>query len=179
MGLLLVLRDVAIAAFDAMRGQRSCRYEHRIDIAASRETVWALLMAADVTFNGVYPLRIVTDAVPGRRGVLRMQILAADTRIVMLERVVEERDRRAVLYIILTAETDPMLVDGEDDYFAFVLEDIAGGTHFMISRKVTVKNHLRRLTVPAAVRSGAARLKRKAEEMERDMQAGSAEPGSR
>lgn len=178
MGALLLLRDVARASVDAIRGQRRCRYEHSVDIAASRETVWALLKAADVTFDGVFPVRIVTDAVPGRPGVLRMQILARDTRLVMLARVMDEREGHAILFQILADDIDPVLLDGEDDYLGYVLDDVAGGSRLTITRELTVTDNLRRLTVPVAIRSGAARLKRKAEQMAQGKAAASAEPES-
>ena len=174
--MLLLRRDVVVACVDALLGRRRRRYEHSVDIAAPREVVWTLLMAADVTFEGVIPIRVITDAVPGRPGVLRMQIVVGESRRVMLARIVDEREGRAVLYEILSDGTDPVLLDGEDDYLGYVLDDLADGTRLTITREVTVTSRVGRLTVPIAIRSGAQRMKREAEQLAQEVRTGSTEP---
>lgn len=160
---MLFLRDLAIAAVDALMGRQRRRYEHCIDIRAPRSLVWSMLTAPDITFEGAIPVRIVTDAVAGRPGVLRMRIMTGDARLVMLVRVADERHERGVVYELLPDGTDAVLLDGEDDYLSYVADDITGGTRLTMMRELTVTSRFGRLTVPLGLRAGARRLKRKAE----------------
>ena len=161
---MLFLRDLAVAAADAVMGRRRRRYEHWIDIRAPRSLVWSMLTAPDITFEGAIPIRIVTEAVAGRPGVLRMRILTGDTQLVMLVRIAEERSERGVIYELLPDGTDAVLLDGEDDYLGYVADDISGGTRLTMTRELTVTSRFGRLTVPLGLRAGAKRLKRKAEQ---------------
>jgi hypothetical protein len=160
---LLLLRDLAIAAADALMGRQRRRYEHWVDIKAPRPLVWSMLSAPDITFEGAIPIRIVTEAVAGRPGVLRMRIMTGDMSAVMLVRVADERAERAVLYELLPHGTDAVLLDGEDDYLGYVADDVPGGTRLTMTRELTVTSRFGRLTVPLGLRAGAKRLKHKCE----------------
>lgn len=160
---MLFLRDLAIAAVDALMGRQRRRYEHWIDIRAPRSLVWSMLMAPDITFEGAIPIRIVTEAVAGRPGVLRMRVLTGNTQLVMLVRIAEEQPERGIIYQLLPDGTDAVLLDGEDDYLSYVADDITGGTRLTMTRELTVTSRFGRLTVPLGLRAGAKRLKRKAE----------------
>lgn len=167
MGILLLLRDVAVATYDWLMGERRRRYEYAVDVRAPRETVWALLKARDVTFPGMLPLRLVTDRVAGRPDLHRLQIYSGDAVITMMTRLVDERPGQGILFQVLPDGTDPVLVDGEDDYIGYVIADMKGGTRLTITRELTVTSRLGRLTVPLGLRAGALRAKRRAEEIAR------------
>ena len=86
-------------------------------------------------------------------------------RLQMLTRIVDERPGQAILYQLLPEETDPALIEGDDDYIGFVLIDTPEGTRLDLIRETSPKHWLSRLTVPMGLRSGARRYKRKAEAM--------------
>ena len=167
MGILLLVRDIAVATYDWLMGERRRRYEHAVDIRAPRETVWALLKARDVTFPGMLPLRLVTDRVAGRPELHRLQIHSGDAVITMLTRLVDERPGQGMLFQVLPDGTDPVLVDGQDDYIGYVVADVNGGTRLTVTRELTVTSRLGRVTVPLGLRAGASRAKRRAEEIAR------------
>jgi hypothetical protein len=165
MGLLLLLRDLVVALIDVCRGTLRRRYDSAIDIRAPRRVVWELLKARDVDFDGYVPLRVVAQPLPGRPGLDRVSIIAGATRLVMTTRIVEERPGEAILYELLSEGTDPALVEGDDDYIAFLLSDVGSKTRLELVRETTPRHLLSRLTVPLGLRSGARRYKRKAEAM--------------
>lgn len=167
MGLAPLLRDIGVALWDVAMGERRRRYEHAVDIAAPRATVWALLRARDVSFTGLMPVRILSESVLGRPDILHLRIFAGEVTLAMTTRIVDERPERGLLLQVLPDGTDPVLVDGEDDYIGYVVDDVAGGTRLTVTRELTVTSRFGRLTVPLGVRAGAVRAKRKAEEIAR------------
>jgi hypothetical protein len=176
MGLLLLLRDLLVAVLDLARGGGRRRYEHVVSIAAPREVVWAMLKARDIVFDGLVPLRILGEPVPGRPDCERVRILAGTTELVMLTRIVDERPGLAILYEVLPEGTEPALVEGEDDYIGFVLTETRRGTRLDMTRETTPKRWISRLTIPIGLRSGAGRYRRKAEARAREAAAGAGAP---
>lgn len=171
MGLLLFCRDLIVALFDLASGRSRRRYEHSVEIAAPRSVVWDMLKARDIQFDGVFPLRVVGEPVPGRPGLERVHILAGTTELVMLTRIVDERAGQAILYQLLPDGTDAALVEGDDDFIGFVLQETAAGTRLDLTRETTPRRSISRITVPLGLRSGGRRYKRKAEQMARDIAA--------
>lgn len=167
MALLLLLRDISVALYDWAMGERRRRYEHAIDIAAPRDTVWALLRARDVSFGGVFPVRILTEPLAGRPDLLRLRIFAGESTIAMMTRLVDERPGQAILFEVLADGTDAVLVDGEEDFIGYVVMERGSGTRLTITRELTVTSRFGRITVPLGIRAGALRAKRKAEEIAR------------
>lgn len=176
MSLILLLRDLIVALFDIVSGRARRRYEHSIDIRASRSVVWDMLKARDIVFDGLFPLRVVGEPVPGRPGLERVHILAGATELVMLTRIVDERPGRAILYQLLPEGTDAALIEGDDDFIGFVLQETANGTRLDLTRETTPRRSISRITVPLGLRSGGRRYQRKAEQMARDIAA--AGPGA-
>jgi hypothetical protein len=177
MRLLHIGRDVLVALADTMGGRNRRRYEHWIDIRAPREIVWSMLKSRDLAFEGTLPLRIVGRAVPGRPGVEHVDIQAGNTRLQMLTRIVDERPGTAILYELLPEGTDPVLIEGDDDFIGFVLTDTAKGTRLDLTRETSPRHWISRLTIPMGLRSGARRYKRKAEAMLREIMDRAPEPG--
>lgn len=165
MALILFWRDVFIALFDFARGHRRRRYEHWVDIAAPRHVVWSMLKARNIAFDGVFPLRVVAEPVAGRPGFERVHILAGSAELVMLTRIVDERPGEAILYQILPEGTDAALIEGDDDFVGFVLQETASGTRLDLTREASPRRAISRLTIPLGLRSGARRYKRKAEQL--------------
>ncbi|MDX2154891.1 MAG: hypothetical protein SFW09_00145 [Hyphomicrobiaceae bacterium] len=165
MGLLLFLRDIVVALVDLATGRRRRRYEHVIDILAPRDIVWQMLKARDIVFDGLVPLRIQGEPVPGRPDCERVHILAGTTELIMLTRIVDERPGQAILYEILPDGTAPALIEGSDDYVGFVLADGARGTRLDLVRETSPARWISRVTIPVGLRSGGRRYKRKAEQM--------------
>ncbi len=169
MGLILLLRDIALALLDALCGQPRRRYEHAVFIRAPARVVWDMLKSRDIQFQGRFPLRVVAEPVAGRPGVERVHILAGKISLTMMTRIVEERADRAILYLILPEGTDPALIEGYDDYVGFVLVEQPTGTRLDLVRETSPRNWMARLTIPIGLRSGGGRYKRKAEEMALDI----------
>jgi hypothetical protein len=165
MGLLLLLRDIVLAVVDGLTGRRRRRYEHSIHIRAPREVVWEMLKARDITFSGLVPIRVIGEPVPERPGHERVRILAGDSSLVMLTRIVDERPGQAILYEILAEGTEPALIEGNDDYIGFVLAATRAGTRLDMMRETSPLRWISRLTVPVGLRSGGRRYRRKAEEI--------------
>jgi hypothetical protein len=94
-----------------------------------------------------------------------VQIQAGSTRLQMLTRIVDERPGAAILYEVLPEGTDPVLIEGDNDYIGFVLIETAKGTRLDLTRETSPRHWISRLTVPMGLRSGARRYKRKAEAM--------------
>lgn len=163
MGLIELGGDVLVAVADAARGRRRRRFEHSIDIRAPREIVWEMLKSRDIEFGGRLPVRVFGEEVEGRPGIERVQIHAGPTRLQMLTRIVDERPGEAILYQVLPEGTDPVLVEGDDDYIGFVLIETAKGTRLDLTRETSPLHWISRLTVPMGLRSGARRYKKKAE----------------
>lgn len=163
MGLIELGGDVLVAVADAARGRRRRRFEHSIDIRAPREIVWEMLKSRDIEFGGRLPVRVFGEEVEGRPGIERVQIQAGPTRLQMLTRIVDERPGEAILYQVLPEGTDPVLVEGDDDYIGFVLIETAKGTRLDLTRETSPLHWISRLTVPMGLRSGARRYKKKAE----------------
>jgi hypothetical protein len=157
-------RDIVLALSDAASGRRRRRYEHYVKVRAPREIVWRMLRSSDLTFEGMFPIRITGGPVPGRPELERLRIEVSGRALDMLTRIVDERPGLAILYEILPEGTDPALLDGDDDYVGFVLEDAGDGrTQLGLTREMTVTSRFGRLTVPLGLRSGAQRYRRKAE----------------
>ncbi len=167
MGLFLLLRDLVRALVDLLAGQGRRRFEHAIEIAAPPALVWDMLKARDIVFEGLVPLRVRSEPVPGRPNHESVHILAGTTELRMLTRIVDERPGRAILYQVLPEGTEPALVEGADDYVGFVLTETRRGTRLDLTREATPVRWLSRLTIPVGLRSGAGRYKRKAEAMAR------------
>jgi hypothetical protein len=165
MGVILLLRDIVVALVDTAAGRLRRRYEHSVRIRAPRSVVWEMLKARDIVFDGLMPLRITGEPVPGRPDCELVHILAGATEMVMLTRIADERPGEAILYEILPEGTEPALIEGVDDYIGFVLVDVKGGTRLDLVRETSPLKWISRLTVPVGLRSGARRYKRKAEEI--------------
>ncbi len=176
MGFLLFCRDILIAVFDILSGGQRRRYEHSVEIAAPCSVVWDMLKARNIVFEGLFPLRVVGEPVPGRPGLERVHILAGATELIMLTRIVDERAGQAILYQLLPEGTDAALIEGDDDFIGFVLQETAAGTRLDLTRETTPRRQISRITVPLGLRSGGRRYKRKAEQMARDIAA--AGPGA-
>lgn len=177
MRLLHIGRDIVIALADMLGGRNRRRYEHWIDIRAPREIVWRMLKSRDLVFEGTLPLRIVGRAVPGRPDVERVEIQAGKTQLEMLTRIVDERPGTAILYELLPEGTDPVLIEGDDDFIGFVLTDTAKGTRLNLTRETSPRHWISRMTIPMGLRSGARRYKRKAEAILRETMDQAPEPG--
>ncbi len=165
MGLLLMLRDLVIAIGDTIFGRKRRRYEHAVLIRAPRELIWRMLRAREIVFEGLIPLHVRAETVPGRPDLEAIQIAAGETEVAMLTRIADERAGIAILYEIVPEGTEPALIEGHDDYIGFVLADVAGGTRLDMTRETTPSRWISRLTVPLGLRSGGRRYKRKAEAM--------------
>lgn len=165
MGLFLFLRDVVMALLDVALGRRRRRYEHWVDIRAPRRVVWDMLKARDIAFDGLFQLRVIAQPVPGRPGCERVHIRAGNTELVMLTQIIDERPGDAILYQLMPEGTDAALVEGDDDFIGFVLQETATGTRLDLTRETTPRRHISRLTIPLGLRGGARRYKRKAEQM--------------
>lgn len=165
MGLLYFLRDVLVALTDSLLGRTRRRWEHWVDIRAPSLVVWEMLRSRDIVFDGLVPLHVRGEQVPGRPDCEVVHIVAGATEVVMLTRIVEERPGHAILYEILPDGTEPALIEGTDDYIGFVLNETAKGTRLDLVRETTPVRWLSRLTVPLGLRSGARRYRRKAEEI--------------
>ncbi len=177
MGLPLIGRDILVALADVLAGRHRRRYEHWIDIRAPSEIVWQMLKSRELVFEGTLPLRIVGAPVPGRPGLERVQIQAGKTKLEMLTRIVDERPGAAILYQLLPEGTDPVLIEGDDDYIGFVLTETDKGTRLDLTRETSPRHWISRLTIPMGLRSGARRYKRKAETMLREVMEHAPEPG--
>jgi len=178
MGLLRLGRDILLAAADTFVGRKRRRYEHSVDIRATRDIVWKMLKSRDLVFEGPLPIRIMGEPVPGQPGLERVHIVAGKTRLTMLTRIVDERPGVAILYQLLPEGTDPALIEGDDDYVGFVLTDLDQGTRLDLTRETSPRSWLSRLTVPMGLRSGGRRYKRKAEAMLREALEHTPEPGT-
>lgn len=165
----LILRDLVLAISDALTGRRRRRYEHWVQIDASRETVWRMLRSHDITFDGLVPVRVVSEPVIGRPGIERVRLTVGDRMFVMMTRVADERPYEGILFEVLPEGTDPALIDGLDDYVGFTLTEDGSGTSLGLMREMTVTSGFGRMTVPFGLRSGSQRYKRKAEELDRSM----------
>jgi hypothetical protein len=165
----LVARDIGLAVCDAVTGRRRRRYEHWVHIDASRETVWRMLRSYDITFDGLVPVRVVSEPVIGRPGIERVRLTVGDRTFVMTTRIADERLYEGILFEILREGTDPALIDGADDYVGFTLTEDNGRTCLGLMREMTVTSCFGRLTVPFGLRSGSQRYKRKAEELDQAM----------
>ena len=165
MGLIQFGGDILVAVADAASGRKRRRFEYAVDIRAPREIVWQMLKSRDIVFGGRMPIRVFGEEVDGRPGLERVQIQAGSTRLQMLTRIVDERPGEAVLYQVLPEGTDPVLIEGDDDYIGFVLIETPKGTRLDLTRETTPLHWISRLTVPMGLRSGARRYKRKAEAM--------------
>lgn len=161
--MLALLRDIVIAVADAVTGRARRRYEHAITIDAPRHVVWNMLRSHDITFDGYFPIRIVTTPVPDRAGYERLRIIGPNAALGMTVRIADERPGRAIMYEMIPEGTDPILLDGHDDYMAFVLDDDGDRTHMLMTREISITSRLGRLTVPFSLRSGAERYRRFAE----------------
>lgn len=170
MGLFYILRDLVTAMLDSLAGRSRRRYEHAITVRASREIVWTMLRARDIGFDGYMPLRICTEPLPGRPDLERVIIRTGKSELVMVARIVDERPGHAILYQILPDGTDALLIEGQDDYIAFVLVEIDGGTRLSLIRETSPKRWISRISVPLGLRSGGERYKRKAEAISRTNQ---------
>ena len=168
MGLVLLCRDLVVALFDMTIGRRRRRYEHSVDIRAPRDIVWQMLKARDITFEGAFRLRVVAEPVPGDAALERVHVIAGNTRLKMLARIVDERPGEAILYQLLPEGTDAALIEGDDDYIGFVLVEVPTGTRLDLVRETSPRHWISRLTLPLGLRSGARRYKHKAEAMLRD-----------
>lgn len=162
--MLLLLRDIAIAIADALTGRSRRRYEHAISIKAPRELVWRMLRASDITFPGYFPLRIVTIPMPENPGHERLRIIGPNAALGMIVRIAEERPGKAIMYELVSEGTDAILLDGHDDFMAFVLDDDGAGTHMLLTRELTITSRLGRVTVPFSLRAGSERYRRFAEQ---------------
>ncbi|MEZ5853798.1 MAG: hypothetical protein R3D67_03270 [Hyphomicrobiaceae bacterium] len=165
MGLIFMLRDLLIAIGDTIFGRTRRRYEHAVLIQAPRELVWRMLRARDIVFDGLMPLHVHAESLPGRPNLEAVHISAGDTQLTMLTRIADERPGLAILYEILPDGTEPALIEGIDDYIGFVLADVDEGTRLDLMRETTPARWISRITVPLGLRSGARRYKRKAEAM--------------
>lgn len=170
--------DILLALADIFTGRKRRRYEHSVDVSAPREIVWEMLKSRDLVFEGPLPIRVIGEAVPGQRGLERVQIIAGKARLVMLTRIVDERPGSAILYQLLPEGTDPALIEGDDDYVGFVLTDLDKGTRLDLTRETSPRSWLSRLTIPMGLRSGGRRYKRKAEAMLREALERAPEPGA-
>ena len=175
--MLQIGRDIVVALADSLFGPDRRRYEHSIDIRAPREIVWEMLKSRDLVFEGALPLRIVGSPVPGQPGVEKVQIQAGKSRLEMLTRIIDERPGAAILYHLLPEGTDPVLVEGDDDYIGFVLTETDKGTRLDLTRETSPRHWISRMTIPMGLRSGARRYKRKAESLLREIMDRAPEPG--
>ncbi len=164
--LFWLLRDGVVALSDAAFNRSRRRYEHWVRVQAPREIVWEMIRSPDITFEGLIPIRLVGAPVPGRPNLERVRIRIGRQELILNMRVVEERPGFALLFEVLPDGTDPALIDGRDDYLAYVLTEIdAKTTQLGVTREMTVTSRLGRMTVPYGLRAGSQRYKRKAEQM--------------
>jgi hypothetical protein len=122
-----------------------------------------MLKSRDLEFDGHFPMRVTSEAVPGRPGHEIVRVEAGTVHLQMLTRIVDERPGEAILFQLLPEGTDPALLEGDDDYVGFVLTETPRGTRLDLTRETSPRRSLSRLTVPIGLRSGARRYKRKAE----------------
>ncbi|MEZ5816229.1 MAG: hypothetical protein R3D44_04025 [Hyphomicrobiaceae bacterium] len=177
MGTPGILADVGRALADTLVGRKRRRYEHSVEIGAPQDIVWQMLKARDLAFDGPFPIRVLSQPVPGSPDLERVSIEMGDRRLHLLTRIVEERPGNAILYQLLPEGTDAALVEGDDDYVAFVLTEAGGRTRLDLTRETSPRNWLARLTVPMGLRTGGRRYKRKAEAMLREALERPPEPG--
>ncbi len=163
--IVLLLRDALFALRDLALRRKHHRWEHSIAIKASPATVWRMLRSSDITFDGVFPMRVVTTPAPGRPFVEDTKIIIADKTLTLMVRIAEERPQRALLMEILPDGTSPELVSGTNDYIGFVMDEHAGGTVLFLTREMDPLRWTAAITGPFGLRSGARRYQKKAEEM--------------
>lgn len=164
MELALLLRDIALALWDSLRGRPRRRYEHAVAIRAPRRLVWDLMMSRDLTLDGnLMQVHAVIEPVPGRPGVDRTRIRIGTHELAMFSRTIEQREGIAELHEILVDGTHPSLVEGPEDYMGFALLDHADATILTLYRDAAPRSFLRRILLPLGLRGGARRYKRKAE----------------
>ena len=159
-----VLRDIARGIGGWLRGER-VRSEHAVLIKARPATVWQMLRSRDITFDGLVPLHVTAEAVPGHPNLDKVRIILGDREMILMMRTVEERPGKALLIEIVGAGSDPAVIMGRDDFIGFVLDDAAGGTLLSLTRELVPGRLVATVQVPIGLRTGAARYRRKAEAM--------------
>ena len=159
-----VFRDMA-RGYAGWRRRQSVRFEHAVLIEAPRATVWQMLRSRDITFDGLVPMRVISEVVAGRPDLEKGRIILGDREIALMIRIVEERPDKALLLEIVTAGSDPAVVMGADDFMGFVLDDTPGGTLLSLTRELVPGRISAILQVPVGLRSGAGRYRKTAEAM--------------
>ena len=159
-----VLRDILRGISGLSSGQRR-RYEHAVAISAPCDVVWRMLRSRDITFDGLVPMHVVAEAVPGRPDLEKGRIIAGQREMVLMMRTVEERPGKALLMEILAEGSDPAVVMGRDDFISYIVEATPGGTQLNLTRELVPTRWSAVLSVPLGLISGGRRYKRKAEAM--------------
>ncbi len=160
-----MLRDLAHAIVAGLTGGRHLRCEHAVLIAAPRPVVWQMLRAKDITFEGLVPMRVVAEPMPGHpdHEVARVQL--GRREMTMVTRIAKEIPEEVLIIEMLEEGTDPAVVLGRNDYIGFFLADDALGTKLGLSREVDPKKLFAPLSVPLRLRAGARRYKATAESL--------------
>jgi Zn-dependent protease len=163
--ILVVVWSAVVGLYRALTGKRRQRYASTALVAAPRETVWEIINARQITFDGIVPIEIdVGDPDPETHvsaGVIRM----GDRQLRFAYRVLEERPQEALMIELLADGCDREVRPG-DDYIAVVeLADAPGGTLMTVIHELTHKRFRDRLAVPLGIRLNARRIRRKAEQI--------------
>lgn len=165
---LYVLRDLLVWLWRLVTGQRRHRHEHAIRIHAPVATVWAVLRAPDITYDGMFPLRMVTRPVPGMPGVDDIALELAGHALRLRTRLLDERPGHAILLEVLKDGTSPEIYIGAKDYLGMVVESRDGATTLFGSREVTPDRLLSGMLLGVQLRSGLRRYKTKAEALAKE-----------
>ena len=158
------LRDILSGISGLLTGRR-CRFEQAVAIDAPCDVVWRMLRSRDITFDGMMPMHVVVETVPGRPDLEKGRIIVGPREMVLMMRIVDERAGKALLVEILSDGSDPAVVMGRDDFISYIVEETPGGTLLNLTRELVPTRVSAILSVPLGLISGGRRYKRKAEAM--------------
>ncbi len=162
--LFYLLRDIVVAVVHVVIGRRRASYATRVDVRASRETIWRLLDTDDVTFEAaglrvrLEPIDGLDEAYVGKLS-LRGQPLPS---LAYQKLKVEPYETHISRYLAEYSEAAGQV--GEDDLITILLGDgPKGTTRVGVARELTHKKFSTRIMAPIGVRQAAWMIRGQAE----------------
>ena len=125
--LAAILRDFGVALYDVAARRKGRRYEHSIHVRASRDMVWAVASARNITLDGSPP--IVIKALPSlEQGVEVLQVRTGNVTYRIGLRLLERREGAGEIHAVVPEHTDHLALLAGVTVSGYGLDDAPGGT---------------------------------------------------
>jgi Zn-dependent protease len=163
--IVAILWDITAALANFISGKRQRRFAHVIVVNAPRAVVWHMLRCKDITYEGLVPMHVMTEPMPGQPDHEVARVRFGQREMTMVTRIAKIVPEEVMILEVLAEGSDPAIVMGRDDYIGFFLADAGTGTKLGFSRELEPERWHAQVSVPLSLRSGARRYKATAERM--------------